>query len=105
MVELYQEGSTSTACQAGLFKSQGMSKLLHLFNIYGNFVQGADLSSADLQKVANGANAICGNYETLRKFANTNTHENIARIAKRCPEKITLAVKCVKLLFPKILRE
>ena len=30
--------------------------------------------------------------------------ENIARIAKRCPEKITSLVKCVKLLFPKILR-
>jgi hypothetical protein len=27
--------------------------------------------------------------------------ENIARIAKCCPENITLVVKCVKLLFPK----
>ena len=28
---------------------------------------------------------------------------NIARIAKRCPENITSVVKCVKLLFPKVL--
>ena len=27
--------------------------------------------------------------------------KNIARIAKRCPEKITSVVKCVELLFPK----
>ena len=27
---------------------------------------------------------------------------NIARIAKRCPENITLVVKCVKFLFPKV---
>ena len=27
--------------------------------------------------------------------------KNIARIAKRCPENITLVVKCVMLLFPK----
>ena len=29
---------------------------------------------------------------------------NIARIAKRCPGNITSIVKCVKLLFPKLLR-
>ena len=29
---------------------------------------------------------------------------NIARIAKRCPENIILVVKCVELLFPKVLR-
>ena len=31
--------------------------------------------------------------------------KNIARIAKRCPENITLVVKCVKLHFPKVLRK
>ena len=31
--------------------------------------------------------------------------ENIARIAKRCPENITSFVKCVKLTFPKVLRK
>ena len=29
--------------------------------------------------------------------------ENIARIAKRCPENITSVVKCVKFFFPKLL--
>ena len=29
----------------------------------------------------------------------------MARIAKRCPEKITLVVKCVKLLFQKVLKK
>ena len=32
-----------------------------------------------------------------------NGVKNIARIAKRCPENITLVVKCVKFLFPKVL--
>ena len=30
---------------------------------------------------------------------------NIARIEKRCPENITSFVKCVKLLFSKVLRK
>ena len=34
----------------------------------------------------------------------TSLHKKIARIAKRCPENITSVVKCVKLLFPKVLR-
>ena len=32
-------------------------------------------------------------------------NKNIGRIAKRCPENITLVVQCVKLLFPKVLRK
>ena len=31
--------------------------------------------------------------------------KNIARIAKPCPENITLVFKCVKLHFPKVLRK
>ena len=31
--------------------------------------------------------------------------ENIARITKRCPENITLAVKFVKLLLPNVKRK
>ena len=31
--------------------------------------------------------------------------KSIARIAKRCPENITSVDKCVKLLFPKVLRK
>ena len=31
--------------------------------------------------------------------------ENIARIAKRCPENIASVVKCVKLFLPKVLRK
>ena len=37
---------------------------------------------------------------TVAKF-----HKNITRIAKSCPENITSVVKCVKLLFPKVLRK
>ena len=32
-------------------------------------------------------------------------NKNIARIPRRCPENITSVVKCVKLLFPKVLRK
>ena len=32
-------------------------------------------------------------------------HKNIVRIAKRCPENITLVVKCVQSFFPKVLRQ
>ena len=35
----------------------------------------------------------------------TQPPEKIAIIAKRCPENITLVVKCVKLLFAKVLRK
>ena len=41
--------------------------------------------------------------ETHKGYVTSN--KNIARIAKRCPEKITSVVKCVELLFPKKLRE
>ena len=41
---------------------------------------------------------------STKKACNLST-KNIARIAKRCPENITLVVKCVKLLFPKVLRK
>ena len=39
-----------------------------------------------------------------RKSSNLLT-QNIARIAKRCPENISSIVKCVKLLFPKVLKK
>ena len=35
--------------------------------------------------------------------SSNSSDQNIARIAKRCPENITSVIKCVKLLFPKIL--
>ena len=43
--------------------------------------------------------------EPITKEIVCTPNKNIARIAKRCPEKITSVVKCVKLLFSKILRE
>ena len=33
------------------------------------------------------------------------TSKNIGRTAKRCPENVRSVVKCVKLLFPKVLRK
>ena len=36
-------------------------------------ITSSTISNADLQKVANGANAIRGNLLTLRKFVNVNT--------------------------------
>ena len=38
-------------------------------------------------------------------YSSKYSTKNIARIAKRCPENITLFVKCFKLLFPKVLRK
>ena len=41
--------------------------------------------------------------QPLKKSRNlSNNNKNIARIAKHCPENITLIVKCVKLLFQKV---
>ena len=40
-------------------------------------------------------------HATFKLYKNYVTYQqNIARIAKRCPENITTVVKCVKLLFP-----
>ena len=44
------------------------------------------------------------NLSTTTKSRNLSIR-NIARITKRCPENITLGVKCVKLLFTKVLRK
>ena len=33
------------------------------------------------------------------------TQQNLAKIAKRCPENMTSVVKCFKFLFPKVLRK
>ena len=44
------------------------------------------------------------NLSTTKNHA-TSQPKNIVRIAKRCPENITLVVKCLKLLFPKVLRK
>ena len=45
------------------------------------------------------------NHATFQQQKNlaTSPPNNIARTAKRCPENITLVVKCLKLLFPKVL--
>ena len=40
-------------------------------------------------------------YGRTRSYLN----QNIARIAKRCPENITSVVKCVKLFLPNVLRK
>ena len=42
---------------------------------------------------------------STHKKITQHLHKKIARIAKRCPENITSFVKCVKLLFPKVLRK
>ena len=39
------------------------------------------------------------------KINHAASPQNIARIAKRCPENITSVVRCIKLLFPKVLRK
>ena len=39
------------------------------------------------------------------KKNHTTSRKNTKRITKRCPENITLVLKCVKLLFPKLLRK
>ena len=40
---------------------------------------------------------------TIKKKTRNLSTKKIARIAKRCPENITVVVKCQKLLFPKVL--
>ena len=44
-------------------------------------------------------------YKRRLKVTFSMNVENIARISNCCPENITLVVKCVKLLFPKMLRK
>ena len=43
--------------------------------------------------------------QPLHKQNHATSQKNIARIAKCCPENITLITKCVKLIFPKVLRK
>ena len=45
--------------------------------------------------------SFCHKISVITQPHATSPQKNIARIAKRCPENMTLVVKCVKLHFPK----